>query len=211
MNTKTLLLTALSASLLIGTSAGTSLARMHGDMGMGMRVPREIIFVRLLEQVDTNKDGKITKEEFSAAVDERFAAIDANKDGSLTPGEVRNYREAQWKAWADKRAKNKADAADDQAEMSDDDDTAMAPDEAAPADKAPEGKMQDRQRPPRAERMRHGGMMRDVMLFRMIDTDENGQISKEEAVAAGNKFFAWMDVNGDQVISIEDMPDRPFP
>ena len=224
MNRKALLLTTLAASVVLGGSAGSSFARMHDDMRMGMRVPREIIFVRLLEQIDTNKDGKITKEEFVAVVNDKFAEVDANKDGVLTPGEVRTYREAQWKEWADKRAKNKADAGgdnqDDQAAMPDEDnadDMAMAPD-AGPTDQATEGKAQDRQRPPhdRAARMdrammRHGGMMRDVMLFRMVDTDENGQISKEEALAAGDKFFAWMDVNGDQVISIEDMPDRPFP
>lgn len=220
MNRKALLLTTLAASVVLGGSAGASFARMHEDMRMGMRVPREIIFVRLLEQFDTNKDGKITKEEFAAVVDVKFAEVDTKKDGVLTPGEVRTYREAKWKEWADKRAKNKADAGDDdQAAMPDEDnadDMAMAPD-AGPADKAPEGKVQDRQRPPhdraaRMERamMRHGGM-RDVMLFRVVDTDENGQISKEEAVAAGDKFFAWIDVNGDKVISIEDMPDRPFP
>lgn len=54
-------------------------------------------------------------------------------------------------------------------------------------------------------------MMRGMMLMQRFDTDENGQISKQEAEAAFDKFFTWMDRNKDGVISLDDMPDRPFP
>ena len=40
-------------------------------------------------KMDTNTDGKISKEEFKGAP-ERFDKIDANKDGSLTPEEIRD-------------------------------------------------------------------------------------------------------------------------
>ena len=226
MNRKALLLTTLAASVVLG-AAGSSFARMPENMRMGMmRAPREVVFVRLLEQFDTNKHGKITEEEFIAAVNDKFAAVAANQDGTVTPGEVRQYREAQWKAWADKRAKNKANPASDDEDDQDDqaaapdgynpDGTATAQQDAGPADQGPDGPMmRDRQRPPhdRMARMdrRHGGMMREVMLFRIVDTDENGQISAAEALAAGNKLFEWIDANGDKVISIDDMPNRPFP
>ncbi|MGO8330455.1 hypothetical protein ACC811_37505, partial [Rhizobium ruizarguesonis] len=41
-----------------------------------------------------------------------------------------------------------------------------------------------------------------------IDTDQNGQISKQEAEDAFDKLFERMDRNKDGVISIDDMPDR---
>ena len=47
-------------------------------------------------------------------------------------------------------------------------------------------------------------------MFAMVDTDGNGQISKAEFTAAGEKMFTRLDKNNDGVISIDDMPDRPF-
>ncbi len=47
-------------------------------------------------------------------------------------------------------------------------------------------------------------------MMRRIDTRRmNGQISKQEAETAFNKFFDRMDRNKDGVISIDDMPDQP--
>jgi hypothetical protein len=53
-------------------------------------------------------------------------------------------------------------------------------------------------------------MMPGMALVRMADTDENGQISKAEATAAMDKMFTRMDRNKDGVITIDDLPDRPF-
>ncbi len=47
-------------------------------------------------------------------------------------------------------------------------------------------------------------------MMRRMDADENGQISKQEAEAAFDKFFIRMDRNKDGAISIDDMPNRPF-
>lgn len=59
--------------------------------------------------------------------------------------------------------------------------------------------------------MRHGGnFMRASLMMQRIDTDQNGQISKQEAETAFDKLFARMDRNKDGVISIDDMPDRPL-
>lgn len=43
----------------------------------------------LMASVDSNKDGKITKAEHSAAVTARFNQMDTNKDGMLTEAEAR--------------------------------------------------------------------------------------------------------------------------
>jgi Ca2+-binding EF-hand superfamily protein len=45
----------------------------------------------------------------------------------------------------------------------------------------------------------------------MADKDENGQLSKAEVTEASAKLFERLDRNKDGVISIDDMPDRPFP
>jgi Ca2+-binding EF-hand superfamily protein len=202
-----LILAALSSALVLGAAAETSFAasgdrpdgpRRHAMMG-GPRGAafREITFVRMLKQFDTNKDGQISKQEETDGADKIFNAIDTNNDGSLTPGEIRAYREAQVKAIRDQRRQSANGNGDN-----------AAPDTADNGDQA---------RPDRPDRdgrrwMRHGGrFMRASMMMRRIDSDENGQISKPEATAAADRLFTRMDRNKDGVISIDDMPDRPFP
>lgn len=205
-----LILAALSSALILGTAAGTSFAapgdrpdnpRRHAMMG-GPRGAafREITFVRMLKQFDTNKDGQISKQEGTDGTDKIFNAIDTNNDGSLTPGEIRTYRQAQVKAMRDQRRQGADTGTDDAA--------SAAPETADNGDQA---------RPDRPDRdgrrwMRHGGrFMQASMMMRRIDSDENGQVSKQEATAAADKLFTRMDRNKDGVISIDDMPDRPFP
>ncbi|WP_454848004.1 calcium-binding protein [Rhizobium binxianense] len=205
-----LILAALSSALILGAAAGTSFAapgdrpdgpRRHAMMG-GPRGAafREITFVRMLKQFDTNKDGQISKQEETDGTDKIFNAIDTNNDGSLTPGEIRTYRQAQVKAMRDQRRQSARGNGDNAAPA--------APKTADNGDQA---------RPERPDRdgrrwMRHGGrFMQASMMMRRIDSDENGQISKQEATAAADKLFTRMDSNKDGVISIDDMPDRPFP
>lgn len=233
MTVKKIALAALGATFLVGASAPASFAAPgrpdHGPEGRGPRgaMMQELMFVRLLKDADTNKDGKITKDEVAAFETKMFDAADANKDGVLTPGEVRKYQEARMEEWRAKRKADQTDVSDDEP-----DDMAAAPDAPppppppgpdgkGPMDHGPKGgprEMADRGPdggPPPGMRhgMRHGmghGMMAMGALFRFADTDESGQISKEEATAAMNKMFDRMDRNKDGVISIDDMPDGPF-
>jgi Ca2+-binding EF-hand superfamily protein len=160
---------------------------------------REVVFVRMLQQFDTNKDGQISKDEAKNGMETIFAAIDTNNDGSLTPGEIRKYHEAQM-------AKAKAPADD----MAADDDAAPAPPPADADAGQPAPPQDEANRGPGRHGMRGPGMIRELMIMQRIDTDENGQISKQEAEAAFDKFFTRMDTNKDGVISIADMPQRPF-
>ncbi|MBB4573228.1 EF-hand domain-containing protein [Rhizobium lentis] len=199
-----LIVAALSSVFIFGGAAGVSFAapgngpRPHhaGMDGPGRDAFLEITYVRMLKEFDANKDGKVSKEEASSGLDKIFAAIDTNNDGSLTPGEIRQYRQTQLQAMKDQH-KQEAGAEKDANATAD-----MPDDEAG--------------RPPRDGHdghhwMRHGGtFMRASMMMRRADTDENGQISKQEAVAAFDKLFTRMDRNKDGVISIDDMPDRPL-
>ncbi|TAU55783.1 calcium-binding protein [Rhizobium leguminosarum] len=202
-----LILAALSSTLIFGAAAGAVFAapgdgpRQHpGRHGPGPVAFREITYVRMLKQFDTNKDGQVSKDEATAGLDKIFAAIDTNKDGSLTPGEIREYRKTQMQAMRDQRKQEAGENKDANA-------AAATPDN------------NDQGRPPREGHdgrdghrwMRHGGnFMRASMMMQRIDTDQNGQISKQEAETAFDKLFTRMDRNKDGVISIDDMPDRPL-
>jgi Ca2+-binding EF-hand superfamily protein len=200
MNGKKILVAAVSATLLVGAAAGASFAAPRGHDGRDGHgpgrfhgMPPEVIYVRMLKQFDTNGDMKISKDEAKAGVDKIFDEIDTNKDGSITPGELRAYHEARMKEWKADRAKmgdDKTKGADDQAKN---DENGGRP-----------------ERHGRPHGMREAGMMREAMLFHRVDTDENGQISKQEAEAAMDKLFDRMDRNHDGFISLDDMPNFPL-
>ena len=51
-----------------------------------------------MDKMDTNKDGKISREEFAAAhggKDDKFAAHDGNKDGFISAAEMKAHHEAK--------------------------------------------------------------------------------------------------------------------
>ncbi|MGO7589463.1 EF-hand domain-containing protein [Rhizobium leguminosarum] len=204
-----LILAALSSTLIFGAAAGTGFAapgdgpRQHPGMhGPGAAAFREITYVRMLKQFDANKDGKVSKDEATAGIDKIFAAIDTNKDGSLTPGEIREYRKTQMQAMRDQRKQEAGENKDANA-------AAATPET---ADNNDQGRPRDGHDGRDGHRwMHHGGnIMRASIMMRRVDTDQNGQISKQEATAAFDKLFTRMDRNKDGVISIDDMPDRPL-
>jgi Ca2+-binding EF-hand superfamily protein len=208
MSRNNLLLAALSSVMIVGAAAGASFAapgdkasqpprQMMGD-GMRAEAMREIAFVRMLKQFDTNMDGQISKQEGQVGMEKVFAAIDTNNDGSLTPGEIRKYHQAQMK---DRK-------------VPDDQMGANAPQTGDDGDQPKVPRRADGDRPrgdgDRRLGMREGAMMMFASMMRRVDTDENGQISRQEAETAFDAFFTRMDRNKDGIISIDDMPDRPF-
>jgi hypothetical protein len=228
MTIKKFALAALGATFLVGAAAPASFAAPGGrpDHGPGRGPERammqDMMFIRLLKNADTNKDAKISKDEVTAWSDQMFLAADSDKDGSLTPGELRKYREARMEEWREKRRTDRADAADN------DDEPEMAEGDAPPApagDDGPDAKpgrhaAHGERGPGRHHRdgPRHGmregmgprGMMGGYAMMRMVDTDENGQISKAEATAAVDKLFVRMDRDKDGSITVDDLPNRPI-
>lgn len=223
MNGKTLTLAAVAASLLIGTTAGGAFAQDRGERrgGPGRGGP-EVMFVQMLQQYDTNKDGKISKDEATAASTALFAAADADKDGVLTPGEMRQHREAMRE---ERKAAMEAMRAERQAERE-----AAKADAPPPPGGAPQEQAMNDDGPGRDGRdhdgKRHGwhneradrgwdrggrdGMRGEGRMMRVADTDENGQISQAEATAMADRMFTRMDRNKDGFISADDMPKRPI-
>ncbi|MCO5732607.1 calcium-binding protein [Rhizobium sp. SSA_523] len=225
---------ALGASFLVGAAVPASFAapgprhHEHGGHRAGpggdRAMMRDVMFVRLLKAADKDKDGKISKEEVTAWQAATFTAIDGNKDETLTPGEIRDYRqarraEAREARKAERAERRKAAGNEDAAKDMADDTADDAPEAMA---KGPEGgpgprEMAEGERGPgRHHGGRHGmgvgprDMMPGIGLVRMIDTDESGQISKAEASAAADKMFTRMDRNKDGVISIDDLPEQRF-
>jgi len=211
MNTKKLLLAALSSTLLVGAAATASFAAPGGQShGHGRphrpRIQPEVIYVQMLKEFDTNGDMKITKEEVTAGVDKIFDQIDTNKDGEITPGELRLYQQARMQAWRDAHKKT------DDAKMGDAKTGDAKAGDAQTQDQAQAGNDDHgKGHGQRGRWMQQARLMRTAMLFHRIDTDENGQISKKEAEDAAGRLFDRLDRNKDGVISLDDMPDRPFP
>lgn len=112
MSAKKTTIAALAAALLVSASSAAVFAKdakapppPRPDAGAEACGPRPMMmhgpaamFIYALQQFDTNKDGKISKEEAKAAEDKLFTAIDTNKDGVITPGELRKFHEARMEA-----------------------------------------------------------------------------------------------------------------
>ncbi|POO56784.1 MULTISPECIES: EF-hand domain-containing protein [Agrobacterium] len=201
MSKRKIALTALGAALMLSTTATMSMAAPRGGPGKdGPPMRPELAYVYLLKTADTNKDGKVSKEEFAARQDALFTEIDANKDGSITPKEMRDFRKAKMEAF---RAANPRP---ERANADGPDGKKGGPDHADR--KGQEGRKHEGRHGGMGGKGGHGGRMN--AMFAMVDADGNGQISKAEFTAAGEKMFTRLDKNNDGVISIDDMPDRPF-
>lgn len=219
MKRKSLVLASLAAALMLGTAATSTFAQ---EQNRPQRGGGAAMFVAMLQQFDTDKNGQISKEEAKAGQEKIFAEIDTDNDGSLTPGELRKYHEAKREEWREARQA------------------------ASPQGNAPQAGAEANAEAPRDGKGRWGrggdgpryghhmgwgdrdgwrghGMRGDDrgpgmgdgnrgprMMMRMADTDENGQISKAEAAAMVDKMFTRMDRNNDGVISADDMPKRPM-
>ncbi|MEH6690563.1 MAG: hypothetical protein V7774_05185 [Pseudorhizobium pelagicum] len=213
MKTNKVILASLAAVLVAGTALPSFAAPgrdgpgrdgpgRHGARGGMMQ---EMMFVRLLKTADTDKNAQISKEELSARQEALFSEMDADKDGTLIPGEMRAYREAKMEEF------RKDNPRPDRAERREERRQEMAQNN---GDDADDSNDRPGRRGDHADRRHEGGRMGPQMggmqLIRQADTDENGQFSKAEVTAAVDKLFARMDRNEDGVISIDDMPDRPF-
>jgi hypothetical protein len=220
MTAKKIVLATLGAVLVAGAAIPAFAAPERPDRGPGrgphamMRgaMMQDVTFVRLLKTADTNKDGKISKEEMAARQEALFAEIDGNKDGNITRGELLDYRIAKREEF------RKNNPRPEMADAEDDEDRPDGPRAERPDRDGPRHERADRdddrrngfRHQARWERHGDGPRMGGGRFFRMIDEDRDGKITKAEASAASDKLFARMDTNKDNTISIDDLPDRPL-
>lgn len=97
---KFVLTAALAVSL--GLTSGMALADHH-EGGMGHKKGP-----KMLERIDTNGDGKVSKAEFDASHAERFSKMDANGDGFLEKNEMKSARKAMRAKMKNRMEKHKA-------------------------------------------------------------------------------------------------------
>lgn len=84
-----LAVTALGAALLAGQAyAEHPKGRHHG--------PR---YEKMMESIDTNKDGAITKEEHDVFTSARFKEMDTDGDGKVTKEELQKHHEEKMAKW----------------------------------------------------------------------------------------------------------------
>lgn len=216
MKSGKLVLAGIASVMLVSAAAMPVLAQQaNGDKMPGPRGPMALAFAML----DTNKDGKITRDEFDADKAKIFAEIDKNGDKKLSYDEV--------KAWAK----------DVMAKMPDRG-PGMGPDGAPPppadgkappppppgddkADAGPMGGGSGGMDAPRGEwrhgpkgphgKHHHGPRHMDprerlAEMFLRADANDDGFISQEEFNVMADRMFTRMDRNGDGVIDMKDMP-----
>jgi hypothetical protein len=63
---------------------------------------------KMFERTDTNGDGAISYEEFSAKAERRFKKMDANSDGKVTKEEAKNHHAAMREKYKKHHQENKA-------------------------------------------------------------------------------------------------------
>ncbi|MCD2174803.1 EF-hand domain-containing protein [Rhizobium sp. C4] len=216
MKSGKLVLAGIASVMLVSAAAIPSLAQQaNGEKMPGPRGPMAFAFAML----DTNSDGKITRDEFDADKAKIFAEIDKNGDKKLSYDEV--------KAWAkDVMAKMPGPGA--------------GPDAPPPPPPPADGKAPPPPPPPGPEKadtgprgapdemdgprggwahgpkgphgMHHMGPRhmdpreRLAQMFLRADANDDGFISQEEFNVMADRMFTRFDRNGDGVIDMKDMP-----
>lgn len=227
MKSGKLVLAGIASVMLVSAAAIPSLAQQaNGDKMPGPRGPMALAFTML----DTNSDGKITRDEFDADKAKIFAEIDKNGDKKLSYDEV--------KAWSkDVMAKMASAApgpdggpdapppppADGKAPPPPPADGKAPPPPPPPGpEKADAGPMggPDGMDGPRGEwrhgpkgphgKHHHGPRMdpreRLADMFLRADANDDGFISQEEFNVMADRMFTRFDRNGDGAIDMKDMP-----
>jgi Ca2+-binding EF-hand superfamily protein len=72
-------------------NGAVSAAEIEASLKKAMERRRD----RILADLDTNKDGAISRAELDASVDRMIAAADADRDGGVTLEEAKSYRLAK--------------------------------------------------------------------------------------------------------------------
>lgn len=208
----------LKSSIVVLSLTATSVALAHGP---GPRA--------YFEQADTNQDGIVSKAEATQYSDARFAFADTNNDGIITQAEadaVMQKHRAEFEQKAQERFANKDTNKDGKLQKSEvprmpeqmfarldtDKDGALTPEEmrafgprhgkgpggkhgAKPHGDKPEGAADGK--PHHAKR---GG------LFKLMDANQDGNVTKDEARAAAEQHFARLDKNGDGNLTSDEQP-----
>lgn len=222
MKSGKLVLAGIASVMLVSAAAIPSLAQQaNGDKMPGPRGPMAFAFAML----DTNSDGKITRDEFDADKAKIFGEIDKNGDKKLSYDEVKAWAKEVMAKTPERGPGMGSDGGPDAPPPPPPPADGKAPPPPPPpgADKADAGPMggPDEMGGPRGE-WRHGPKgphgkhhmgprhmdprERLAEMFLRADANDDGFISQEEFNVMADRMFTRMDRNGDGVIDMKDMP-----
>lgn len=185
--------------VLLGCSlvAGTALADRGGQN-------------RFLDFFDTNEDGTVTRAEFDAAAAKRFAKMDTDGNGKMTREEFRGY--VQGRRTEHRARKFKTIDTNNDGRISKDEFTAhkmrriedrfasmdQNRDGTVSAEEFSNGRHHDR-------KCGHHGHKRGA--FRRMDGNGDGVVTREESLAAWSSWFDRIDANKDKVVTRKEVED----
>ncbi len=199
-----------SASVCFSMALSSAAMAMPGGPGCGRGGPGRA----LLEAMDQNGDGKLTRGEADKAAAERFAKMDKNRDGSVTQEEFRVGRQALHGKAVERRFKKRDQNGDGALTLREADMPASRFDA---IDANHDGRVtlaeMRRQRQSKREaatkRGRRGkGRGRGLRGFRHLDESGDGKVTLAEAKQAAAQRFERADANGDGVITADEMRRR---
>jgi len=101
-NTRTTVFIITALSTIFFGSITTSFAEGGEGKGCGSHKGK------MFEKTDTNGDGVISHEEFSAKAERRFKKMDANSDGKISKEEAKNHHAAMREKYKKHHQENKA-------------------------------------------------------------------------------------------------------
>jgi Ca2+-binding EF-hand superfamily protein len=196
MTMKKTLTFALVTGLAFGTSAAVFAEGMHRG-GHGEH---------FWNKLDTNQDGKITRDELKADVSTLFSAVDTNKDGKVTQEEASQY-------FAAKHAEMKAKFADKLKESDKNKDGKWSKDELSQLSQRRFSKLDtnsdgvvtqaelDAHRAERQARFqeKHADKPKGK-LFKHADANSDGVVDGAEALKVAETHFSKLDQNGDGAV-----------
>ncbi|HET8934960.1 MAG TPA: EF-hand domain-containing protein [Polyangiales bacterium] len=193
MTMKKTLTFALVTGLAFGSTAAFAEGREHGHGNM-------------LNKLDTNQDGKVTREELNADITTRFSAIDTNKDGKVTQEEASQYftakRDEMKQKFGErlKEADTNKDGKWSQEELS-----KMPERRFAKLDANSDGFVTQQELEARhAERVakfqeKHGENFK-AKLWERADANSDGVVDQAEALKIADARFSKLDANNDGAV-----------
>jgi Ca2+-binding EF-hand superfamily protein len=193
----------LTLALVTGLAFGSTAA-----LAEGMRDGRGGHGERFFSKLDTNADGKVTKEELSADVTSRFAAVDVNKDGKVTQDEATQYFTAKRAEMKQKFAERLKEAdANKDGKWSKDELTKMPEGKFGKLDVDSDGFVTEAELTAHHEARRakfeekHGDKAdMKSKLWQHADVNGDGVVDRAEALKVAETRFSKLDSNGDGAV-----------
>ena len=189
--------------------------RMQGDRGPGQAAPGGTMGERLLRVFDTNKEGKVTKDEFLSGVRRHFAEMDLDNDGRITDEDLPPMQRGRnILAGGDAgsgptgrgvpmlRMLQGADANKDGV-ITLDEALAFAEKRFALLDRNKDGAL---------DKADFDAMRKEMVDYRVkrfihhFGADKDGKVTREQFMAKADERFAQMDFNNDGSISLDERP-----